>query len=89
MFGGSGAPSTGGINSGDGMDDLTSPEEFARDVLVELMRAAVEEMRVRAAGSGTGMNQEDVQAQIKVSIGCIVTLPYSNKVLRCSQKYTE
>ncbi|KAJ3506661.1 hypothetical protein NLJ89_g6748 [Agrocybe chaxingu] len=56
VFGGSGAGSaqtglTGPWTGGSGAEDLMSPEEFARDVLVELMRGALEEMRVRAAGA--------------------------------------
>lgn len=59
----SGFGGRGGIDNspvgGNEEDDMANAEEFARDVLVELMRAAVEDVRI---------SSEDVNAQIKVCL---------------------
>ncbi len=47
-------------------EDMASTEEFARDVLVNIMRGTLEDMRVRSMGIGKGMTEGDLQAQAKV-----------------------
>lgn len=55
-------------SSGTDREDMTDAEEFARDVLVELMRGLLEDLRTRVSGNGKGISQDDVQAQIKVGL---------------------
>jgi hypothetical protein len=47
-------------------EDMANTEEFARDVLVNIMRCTLEDMRVRSIGIGKGMTEGDLQAQAKV-----------------------
>jgi len=55
-------------SSGTDREDMADAEEFARDVLVELLRGSLEDMRSRVSGNGNGISQDDVQDQIKVGI---------------------
>jgi len=55
-------------SSGTDREDMADAEEFARDVLVELLRGLLEDMRSRVSGNGKGISQDDVQAQIKVGL---------------------
>jgi len=59
-------------------EDMANAEEFARDVLVELMRGALEELRLRAVGDGVGLNHGDILAQVKVTMSSFVAfgLPF-------------
>lgn len=47
-------------------DDMANTEEFARDVLVELLRGTLEDMRVQSMGIWKGVTEEDLQRQVKV-----------------------
>jgi hypothetical protein len=64
VFGAGPLPPSSGTDQG----DMADAEEFARDVLVELMRGLLEDMRTRVSGNGKGISQDDVQAQIKVGL---------------------
>lgn len=55
-------------SSGTDQQDLANAEEFARDVLVEIMRGLLEDMRSRVSDIGKGVSQGDVQVQIKVRL---------------------
>ena len=46
--------SFGSFGSALGVDQEATPEEFARDVLIQLMRNAVEDMKIRGAESREG-----------------------------------
>ena len=74
VFGGNLASSSIGRND---PEDMANAEEFARDVLVELMRSALEELRLRAVGDGVGINHGDLLAQVKVTIPSFVTFGLS------------
>jgi hypothetical protein len=56
------------VSSSGGTDreDMANAEEFARDVLVELMRGLLEDLRARMSSNGKGGSEADVQTQIKV-----------------------
>jgi hypothetical protein len=45
---------------------MANAEEFARDVLVELMRGLLEDLRAQVSSTGKGGSEGDVQMQIKV-----------------------
>ncbi|KAF9531325.1 hypothetical protein CPB83DRAFT_848844 [Crepidotus variabilis] len=64
-FGGQGGIGNSPVG-GNEIEDMANAEEFARDVLVELMRGAVEDIRVQSAGTGTGISWDDIRGQIKV-----------------------
>jgi len=51
---------------------MANAEEFARDVLVELLRGALEELRLRV-GDGVGINHGDLLTQVKVTMPSFVT----------------
>jgi hypothetical protein len=57
-------------SNGRDQEDMANAEEFARDVLVELMRDLLGDFRTRVSGNGNGISQDDVQAQIKVGLLC-------------------
>src|SRR5258707_13261186 len=64
VFGAQPLPQSSGTDRG----DMADAEEFARDVLVELLRGLLEDLRSRVSGNGKGISQDDVQAQIKVGL---------------------
>jgi len=68
-------PSTGGGSRSEHEADLElDPEEFARDVLVQLMRNSVEEMK-GAGPSGEGESErKGLEGKIEVCVCCLILL---------------
>jgi len=52
------------------VDQETTPEDFARDVLIQLMRNAVEDMKIRGAESPEG----GLKGRIEVRFGVVDVL---------------
>lgn len=74
-------------SSGTDQEDMANAEEFARDVLVELMRGLLEDLRTRISSNGEHISPDDVQEQIKVGLRTHFTLYFSDFHCRFSQKY--
>ena len=64
-------PTTFGQTNSAPLDDDVEPEEFARDVLVELMRTAVEGLKeVQLPQEGHGKSRREVRLSC-VLLGCL------------------